>query len=51
MSTDNVEYVSADTEPDLGDAYAGSYETTEGRVYTVAGRRLGHRHGRGRGRA
>ena len=33
----NVEYTSADTEPELGDAYAGSYETTEGRVYTVAG--------------
>ena len=47
MSTDNmshgspdstkVEYASADTEPEFGDAYAGSYETTEGRVYTVAG--------------
>ncbi|MBI1350452.1 MAG: NADH-quinone oxidoreductase subunit D [Actinomycetales bacterium] len=44
MSTDNVTYSSAD-EPDVEyssadegpDAYSGSYETTEGRVYTVSG--------------
>ncbi len=38
MSTDNVTYSSADAQPDdLGDAYSGSYETTEGRVYNVGG--------------
>jgi NADH-quinone oxidoreductase subunit D len=35
----NVEYTSADAQPEAeaGDSYAGSYETTEGRVYTVSG--------------
>ena len=39
MSTDNVTYTSADAQPETDgpDAYAGSYDTTEGRVYTVAG--------------
>ncbi|MDP1877634.1 MAG: NADH-quinone oxidoreductase subunit D [Actinomycetota bacterium] len=40
MSTDNVTYSSADATPgadDGRDPYAGSYDTTEGRVYTVAG--------------
>ncbi|MEZ5117981.1 MAG: NADH-quinone oxidoreductase subunit D [Candidatus Nanopelagicales bacterium] len=36
MSTDNVTYESADVESE-DDAYAGSYDTTEGRVYTVSG--------------
>jgi NADH-quinone oxidoreductase subunit D len=34
MSTDNIEYTSAAAGPD---AYAGSYDTTEGRVYSVSG--------------
>ena len=40
MSTDNVTYAAAGgTTPEAGapDAYAGSYDTTEGRIYTVAG--------------
>ena len=38
MSTDNITYSSADAQPDdMGDAYAGSYATTEGRVYNVGG--------------
>jgi NADH-quinone oxidoreductase subunit D len=44
MSTDNVTYHSADdasaeeTSAESGaDAYAGSYDTTEGRIYTVSG--------------
>ena len=40
MSTENVTYSSAEEASDApfeGDAYAGSYDTTEGRVYTVAG--------------
>ncbi len=46
MSTDNVTYSSSDDanveyasagEQSEGDAYAGSYETTEGRIYTVSG--------------
>ena len=38
MSTDNVTYAAAGgTTPEAGapDAYAGSYDTTEGRIYTV----------------
>ena len=41
MSTENVTYSSAGPQPDEPDegtdSYAGSYDTTEGRVYTVAG--------------
>lgn len=43
MSTENVTFGSADeagpesSESESGDSYAGSYETTEGRVYTVGG--------------
>jgi NADH-quinone oxidoreductase subunit D len=40
MSTDNVSYSSADAEAELEDEfdpYSGSYDTTEGRVYTVTG--------------
>ena len=37
MSTENIAYTSADDLADTVDAYAGSYETTEGRVYTVSG--------------
>ena len=45
MSTDNVTYSSADADADADsvesdegtDAYAGSYETTEGRIFSVAG--------------
>jgi NADH-quinone oxidoreductase subunit D len=40
MSTDNVSYTSADAEAELEDEfdpYSGSYDTTEGRVYTVTG--------------
>ncbi len=33
MSTENVTYTSAAADDD----YAGSYETTEGRVFTVTG--------------
>jgi len=36
MSTDNVTYTSAESEDDV-DPYSGSYDTTEGRVYTVTG--------------
>jgi NADH-quinone oxidoreductase subunit D len=38
MSTDNVSYTSAEAElDDEFDPYSGSYDTTEGRVYTVTG--------------
>ena len=38
MSTDNVSYTSAEAEvEDEFDPYSGSYDTTEGRVYTVTG--------------
>lgn len=38
MSTENVSYVAGDDIPSASDdVYAGSYETTEGRVYTVSG--------------
>ncbi len=38
MSTDNVTYSSAGAaDGDSPDPYAGSYDTTEGRIYTVAG--------------
>jgi len=40
MSTDNVSYTSAEAEGELEDEfdpYSGSYDTTEGRVYTVTG--------------